>query len=245
MKKLLSLLVLPVITVCLSSCSSNIVVSNEPALGCEHIPLDDVLPGIGSELPRISSRDEQYRNDKQLVPGQRVADFSLPNLDGEEVSLSDLLKQNDIVLIDFWASWCGPCIASFPKFKELRDTYGSEGFEIVAVSIDREREDWEDSSAENEIPWLNLGELESWHGEVAIEYGVHFVPKSYLVDSNGCILQKDLPTQSLEKVLLSQFSKDSDNDSSVEINPDENSPKQFNISSNLLEKTFQVKLVVR
>ncbi|MXW06597.1 MAG: TlpA family protein disulfide reductase [Gammaproteobacteria bacterium] len=223
MKKLLSLLVLAVITVSLSSCAPNIVVPNEPAIGCEHIPLDNVLPGIGSELPRISSRNEQYRNDKQLVPGQKVADFTLTSLDGEAVSLSDVLRQNDIVLIDFWASWCGPCIASFPKFKELRDTYGPEGFEIVAISIDREREDWEDSSAEHEIPWLNLGELESWHGEVAIKYGVHFVPKSYLVDSNGCILQKDLPTTSLEEVLSSQYSKDPDMDSSVETDTEENS----------------------
>ncbi|MCY3541338.1 MAG: TlpA disulfide reductase family protein [Gammaproteobacteria bacterium] len=222
MEKLLSLLVLAVITVCLSSCVPNIVVPNEPAIGCEHIPLDNLLPGIGSELPRISSRSEQYRNDKQLVPGQKVADFTLTSLDGEAVSLTDVLRQNDIVLIDFWASWCGPCIASFPKFKELRDTFGPEGFEIVAVSIDREREEWEDSSAKHEIPWLNLGELESWHGEVAIKYGVHFVPKSYLVDSNGCILQKDLPTTSLEEVLRSQYSKDPDVDSSVEIDTEEN-----------------------
>ena len=139
------------------------------------------------------------------------------------MSLSDVLLQHDIVLIDFWASWCGPCVASFQKFKELRETYGPEGFEIVAISIDREREDWEDSSTEHEIPWLNLGELESWHGAVAIEYGVHFVPKSYLVDSNGCILQKDLPTASLEEVLLNQFSEDADSDSPVETDTEDNS----------------------
>lgn len=223
MKQLLSLFLLCTVTVGLSSCAPNTVVPSKPALGCEHVPLDNVLPSIGTEVPRISSRHEQYRNDQQLVPGQKVADFSLTNLDGEEVSLSEVLLQNDIVLIDFWASWCGPCVASFPKFKEFRETYGSEGFEIVAVSIDREREDWEDSSEEHEIPWLNLGELESWHGEVAIEYGVRFVPKSYLVDSNGCILQKDLPTASLEEVLLSQFGNDSGNDSSVETETEENS----------------------
>ena len=152
MKESLRLLVLSVITVCLSSCAPYIIVPREPAIGCEDVPLDKVLPGIGSEIPRISSRQEQYRNDQQLVPGQRVKDFSLKNLDGEKVSLSDVLLQNDTVLIDFWASWCEPCIANFPKYKELRDTYGPEGFEIVAVSIDREWEDWEYRSAEHELP---------------------------------------------------------------------------------------------
>lgn len=223
MNKLLSLLLLSVITVCLSSCAAYTIVPSEPAIGCEHIPLDKVLPDIGSEIPRIASRQEQYRNDQQLVPGQRVTDFSLKNLDGEKVSLSDVLLQNDTVLIDFWASWCEPCVANFPKYKELRDTYGPEGFEIVAVSIDREREDWEYRSTEHELPWVNLGELKHWYGNVATLYGVHFVPKSYLVDSNGCILQKDLPTASLEEVLLRQFGEDSDNDSSVETETEENS----------------------
>ena len=180
-------------------------VPSEPALGCEHVPLDNVLPGIGDEIPRLSSRDEQYRNDRQLVPGQKVADFSLKNLDGKKVSLSDVLRQNDTVLIDFWASWCEPCIANFPKYKELRNTYGPEGFEIVAVSIDRERKDWEYRSAEHELPWVNLGELKHWSGRVATLYGVHFIPKSYLIDSEGCILQKDLPIDLLEKVVVSSF----------------------------------------
>lgn len=223
MKELPVLLVLSVCTLCLSSCSSNVVVPSSPAIGCEHVSLDNILPGIGSELPQIPSRREHYRNDKQLIPGQRVSDFTLTNLDGDEVSLSDVLLETDIVLIDFWAFWCGPCIASFPKLKELRETYGQDRFEIVAVSIDREREDWEESSAEHEVPWINLGELEAWHGEVATLYGVHFVPKSYLIDSDSCILQKDLPTTSLEKVLLEQFGESTENDSSVESDTEENS----------------------
>ena len=221
MKKLLVLFVFSVSMVCLSSCSPNIIVPSAPAVGCEHVPLENILPGVGSENPQIPSRREHYRNDKQLVPGQKVSDFTLTNLDGDEVSLSAVLLETDIVLIDFWASWCGPCIASFPKLKELRDTYGQDRFEILAVSIDREREEWEESSAEHEVPWINLGELEAWHGEVATMYGVHFVPKSYLVDSDGCILQKDLPTTSLEEVLLEQFGGGTDDDSSVEIDTEE------------------------
>ena len=216
MKTLLRIAALLGFTVCLSCCAGDIVVPTSPAIGCEHIPLDNVLSGIGSELPSIPSRREQFRNDKQLVSGQKVPDFTLTNLDGEEVSLSDILDKNEVVLVDFWASWCGPCVASFPKLKELRSTYLQQGFEIVSISIDRTQEEWVEGSADHEIPWINLGELESWHGEVAKLYGVHFVPKSYLIDGDSCILQKDLTTTLLEQVLIDQFDEKTSDRSTLE-----------------------------
>lgn len=175
----------------------------QPALGCEHVSLDDVLPGITTKEKKY--RREQQRNDKRLVPGQKVSDFSLVDLEGEEVSLFDVLQEKKMVLIDFWASWCGPCVASFPTLKELRAIYGQDGFEVVAISIDDTHEKWAEGSEKYELPWINLGELESWDGDVATMYGVHFIPKSYLIDSDGCILQKDLPIDLLEKVLISEF----------------------------------------
>lgn len=216
MKSLLGIFVLLGFTACLSSCAPNIVAPTSPVIGCEHIPLDNILPGIGSELPRIPSRREHFRNDKQLISGQKVPEFTLTNLDGQEVSLSDVLNKNDLVLVDFWASWCGPCVASFPKLKELRSTYLQEGFEIVSISIDRTHEDWVEGSEDHEIPWINLGELKSWHGEVAKMYGVHFVPKSYLIDRDSCILQKDLTTTLLEQVLVSQFDEKTAENSATE-----------------------------
>ena len=196
----------------LSSCAQDTAL--QPTTGCEHVSLDDVLPGITTK--EKSYRREQQRNDKKLVPGQKVPNFTLVNLDGEEVSLSDVLEQNDTVLIDFWASWCGPCVASFPKLKELRASYGKEGFEIVAVSIDSVEEDWFAGSEEHEIPWINLGELENWDGEVATMYGVHFIPKSYLIDGESCILQKDLPIDLLEKVIDSKFGEALNKESTAE-----------------------------
>ena len=183
----------------------NIVSPTEPAVGCEHIRLDEVLPGIGSDIQYKAYRREQYINDKKLVPGQKVPNFTLATLDGEEVSLTNVLKEHDTVLLDFWTSTCGPCIASFPKLKELRSQYSEDGFEIISIALDAEREDWVDASAEHELPWIELGEQEHFYGKVATLYGVRFIPKSYLVDSEGCLMQKDLPTESLEQVLVSRY----------------------------------------
>lgn len=209
---LLGNIVLVVFVILLSSCAQNAPL--DVAVGCEHVVLDDVLPGImGKEK---SYRREQQRNDKKLIPGQKVPDFTLVNMDGEEVSLFDVLQENNTVLIDFWASWCGPCVASFPKLKELRTAYSQEGFEVVAISIDRTHEEWAEGSENYEIPWINLGELESWDGEVATMYGVHFIPKSYLIDSDGCILQKDLPIDLLEDVVVSKFDEITNEESTTE-----------------------------
>ena len=196
----------------LGSCAQNVAL--QPATGCEHVALDEVLQGITTK--KKSYRREQQRNDEKLVPVQKVSDFTLTNLEGEEVSLFDVLRENDTVLVDFWASWCGPCVATFPTLKELRTAYGEEGFEVVAVSIDRTREEWAEGSETYEIPWINLGELESWDGEIATLYGVHFIPKSYLIDSDGCILQKDLPIDLLEEVVVNKYDEEVDEESSPE-----------------------------
>ncbi len=144
-------------------------------------------------------------NDRSLAVGKQAPDFTLPNFKGEEVSLSDLLEGKDFVLVDFWASWCGPCIATFPALKELFATYSELGFEIASVSIDDTHEAWSYSSEEHELPWVNLGELKGFDGEMVMSYGVNFVPKGYLLDSEGQIVQKDLTTDQLKAFLVDKY----------------------------------------
>lgn len=164
--------------------------------------------------PRIKTQEQRVRtanNNKTLVPGQAAPQFTLANLDGDEVSLFDVLQENEMVLIDFWASWCGPCIASFPALKEMYAGYQEDGFEIVAVSIDSTFEAWEKGFNDHELPWINLGatdeegEMVGWSAPTAVMYGVNFIPKGFLLDSEGCIVQKDLPTSKLERVLTARW----------------------------------------
>ena len=145
---------------------------------------------------------------KLLIPGQVAPSFTLTDIHGDEVSLADVLKENKLVLVDFWASWCGPCIASFPALKELYVEYKDQGFEIITISTDDSLEDWENASAEQDLPWIDLGdseegEMNSTFDPTATAYGVRFIPSMHLIDGAGCILHKQFGTQELENMLSS------------------------------------------
>ena len=139
--------------------------------------------------------------DSSLVVGTAVPEFTLQNVDGEQISLHDLLDKNELVLVEFWASWCGPCIESIPALKDLYAGYREHGFEIVSISIDDDQETWIEASEEYELPWINLGEIQGWRGEVATAYGVTGIPKKYLVNREGQIVQKDASTAKIEELL--------------------------------------------
>ena len=97
---------------------------------------------------------------RSLLPGQVAPEFTLTTIAGDEVSLSEVLSENELVLVDFWASWCGPCIKSFPALKKMYSKYKDRGFEIVTISLDDSLEDWETASKTHELPWIDLGDME-------------------------------------------------------------------------------------
>ena len=143
--------------------------------------------------------------DKKLVPGQKAPLFTLPNLQGEQIELLDVLQERDFVYVDFWASWCGPCIATFPALKDLYASFHDLGFEIVVVSIDDTFDEWKEASQEHDLPWLNLADIGGFDQETPLAYGVRAIPKAYLIDDKGCIVQKDVSTEMLEEFLASRY----------------------------------------
>ena len=148
--------------------------------------------------------------DERLVAGRYAPNFSAPDLQGERISLYAVLERNKLVLLDFWASWCGPCTAMFPKLKELYREYRDNGFEVVAVTIDGDHGDWREASEEHAIPWINLGEIAKRRGPVAHAYGVTVVPKAYLLGSDGKIVAKDLDVAEVVELVAGRFGEDAD-----------------------------------
>ena len=134
--------------------------------------------------------------------GAIIKDFEAKDLQGETFHLANVLKQNKYVLVEFWASWCGPCRAEIPHMKKAYSHYKDKGFEIVSFTLDHNKEKWEEASNEDQIPWINTGDLLAQTSPVVKLYGVTGVPANYLVEAtSGKIIAMDLRGEKLDHKL--------------------------------------------
>lgn len=166
----------------------------------DHLVERRLLPWRARLAPLI----EDGITNRNLVPGQKAPTFTLPDLEGVNVSLQQALETSDVVLVEWWASWCGPCIAKFPELKKLYASYQDTGFQVISINVDETYEEWKQESEKQKLPWIDLGEGEE-AGPVSTSYGIQRYPMGYVVDKKGCIVQKDLGTDMLAKFLDETF----------------------------------------
>lgn len=150
----------------------------------------------------FASLAEYVKGQINLSIGNKYIDFEAEMLgaNGQKVKLSDYVAKNELVLIDFWASWCGPCRREIPTLKEAYAKWQSKGFEIVSVSVDANRSDWENAVAEEKMEWIQLIDDDSETGPAAL-YGIMTIPTTYLVNKEGVILEKNLRGSAVEEAL--------------------------------------------
>ncbi|MBD3863766.1 peroxiredoxin family protein [Olleya marilimosa] len=139
---------------------------------------------------------------KPLVFGTEIGDyaptFTATTPDGKDLSLNDVDAK--VIVLDFWASWCGPCRRENPNVVKMYNQYHDKGLEIVGISLDKQgqKDRWLKAIAQDKLTWKHVSNLEGWQEPIALAYGVRSIPATYILDGEGKIIAKNLRGKALE-----------------------------------------------
>lgn len=149
----------------------------------------DALKPLYPESSFVQHIDQKIAS--SLAPGMMAPEIAMNNVEGKEIKLSSL--RGKVVMIDFWASWCGPCRRENPNVVALYEKYHDAGFEIYSVSMDRKKEDWVGAIEKDGLIWPNhVSDLRGWTSSGGAVYGITSIPATVLIDAQGRIIAKNL-----------------------------------------------------
>src|SRR5690348_16763725 len=140
-----------------------------------------------------------------LVTGAKFPDFNEKDVNSQPLTIAKY--KGKVVLIDFWATWCGPCVAELPNVLKTYTKYHNQGFEIIGISLDEDRQKLLAFTAKMKMPWPQFFDGQGWGNKLAVKYGVEAIPATYLLDGNGVIIAKDVRGDALEQAVAKAVSK--------------------------------------
>ncbi|MCW5908630.1 MAG: AhpC/TSA family protein [Chitinophagales bacterium] len=132
---------------------------------------------------------------KNVKAGDRYADFTLPDTAGKKISLSDF--KGKVVLVEFWASWCYGCIQTNPALVKVYNEFSPKGFEVIGVSLDKDRASWIKAIQKDSLSFTNLSDLKGDQNTAALIYGISAIPDNILIDRNGIVIARNLTAKEL------------------------------------------------
>ena len=166
----------------------------------------DTLPAYANNAV-LNETKEVAALIKSLQPGNQAPDFVQNDPDGKPIRFSDIYSKNKLTMIDFWASWCGPCRKFNPELVKIYHKYHKKGFEILGVSNDSKHENWVKGIKDDKLVWPQVSDLKYWDNEVGKMYYVRYIPQNIFVDQTGKIVGRQIDKPEVDKFIGDFLSK--------------------------------------
>ncbi len=160
---------------------------------------------VDSVLASLERQEASKKVQGSLVVGAKFPDFAEKDIDGKPLSVAKY--KGKVVLVDFWATWCGPCISELPNVLAAYEKHHARGFEILGLSLDQDEKKLRDFIKDRKMTWPQYFDGKVWENKLAMQYGIMGIPATFLLDGNGTIIGKDLRGDELEKAVALALAK--------------------------------------
>ena len=160
--------------------------------------LKEMVAGFTTESVYSRDLNDYIAKQERLEVGQPFIDFTLQTKEDEDITLSEKIAQNKLTLVDFWASWCGPCRHENPVVKAAYEQFHELGFDVIGISVDQDESAWKKAVEEDQLPWAQVRDAEN---TVSERYLIYYIPSNFLFDQNGTMVAKGLRGEDLSAKL--------------------------------------------
>ena len=171
----------------------------------DRLRLIQMLPSEFRQRDAVKQMEQLIKNAAKTEEGAVIGDFTMNTLDGAPISVMSEVKKNRITVLDFWASWCGPCRQEMPLMIDIYKKYKDQGLGIVGISLDEDADAWKQATDQLGIAWPQMSDLKGWENAAAQMFNITSIPHTIVLDQNGKILRRGLRGEQLEQFIAEQL----------------------------------------
>lgn len=171
----------------------------------DRLRLIKMMPTELRQRSAIKEIEKQIGNASKTEEGAVIEDFTMPSIEGAPMSIMSEVRKNKITVLDFWASWCGPCRQETPLMVEIYKKYKDKGLGFVGISLDEDGDAWKQATDQLGIVWPQMSDLKGWENAAAQMFNITSIPHTIVVDQQGKILRRGLRGEQLEQFIAGQL----------------------------------------